>query len=85
MKNKNPAPDTLIKKFDAVQEIGTTVPIPFYNVSRIVHGSGHKELQIFGQSISLGADGDYASLEECRFAIEWFVKQLGGTVKWKGN
>lgn len=39
-----------------------------------------KTVQIWGDQISLGED--FASLKECRNAIQWYVEQLGGKVQW---
>lgn len=75
---------TVTDKIKAIQEIGTEVEIPFFEVSRVLFGSGTKKVTLFGELICLGGDdADYVSLEECRTAIEWYVMQLGGTVKWK--
>jgi hypothetical protein len=46
-------------------------------------GERTKFISFFGDQISLGED--YASLEEVRAAIEWYVEQLGGEVKWNGS
>lgn len=55
------------------------VPIP-WNVWRFL-GSPQKEISVASYQICIGED--YGSLEECRQAIEWYVDQLGGKVKWK--
>lgn len=44
-------------------------------------GKDSKSILLAGDEASLG--GDYKSLEELRSAIEWYVNQLGGKVKWK--
>jgi hypothetical protein len=73
--------ETLKEKYDAIQEIGTDVQIPFH-VARFTSTRG--SLLIFGDQVSIGTDdADFGSLEECRQAIEWYVQQLGGAVKWQ--
>jgi len=69
---------TLLEKYKKIQEIGTSVEVP-YNV-RSLFASGKNPLDIVGSDISLGED--YGSLQQCREAIEWYAGQLGGTVKW---
>jgi hypothetical protein len=41
-----------------------------------------KTIRFFGDQICLSNEGDYATLAEARKAIEWYVDQLGGKVKW---
>lgn len=43
-------------------------------------GDKQKTILIHGNEISLGED--YASLNDCREAVAWYVEQLGGKVKW---
>jgi hypothetical protein len=73
----------LIDRYKAIQQISPKVKVPFWDVSRIVQGDGHKELEIVGDMIGLGGESDLASPEEVRHALTWYVEQLGGTVKWK--
>ena len=40
-----------------------------------------KRISIGGAQASFGED--YGSKEELRVAIEWYVEQLGGKVKWE--
>lgn len=51
--------------------------VPFY-VHRFI---GSKDVSLFNGQVSFG-EGDYASIEQIQGAIEWYVHQLGGTVKW---
>lgn len=77
-------PRTLFEKHKAIQQIGTTVEVPFSEVSRLLHGSGHRQVTLAGDQICLGGDdADCGSLEELRIAIEWYVIQLGGDVTWE--
>jgi len=39
------------------------------------------QITFAGNQLSIGG-GDYVELYEARSAIEWFVDQLGGKVKW---
>lgn len=74
---------TILEKFKEIQKIGLEVEIPFYNVSRLFFGSGNKKIHIFGDQIDLGGqDADFCSIDEARAAIEWYVEQFGGKVKW---
>ena len=76
-------PKTVLERYQAIQKIGTEIEIPFYSVSRIIHGAGERRVSITGDQIDLGGtDSDFASLAECRAAIEWYVEQLGGKVQW---
>jgi hypothetical protein len=75
-------PKTLFEKYQAIQKIGSTVEVPF-NVSRLVQGSGHKRLEIVNTMVGLGGEADWAELDEVRGALQWYVEQLGGEVKWK--
>jgi nitric oxide reductase activation protein len=43
-------------------------------------GERVKFISFFGDQISLGED--FASLEEVRKALAWYVEQFGGKVKW---
>lgn len=76
--NKKNKPTTALEKFDAIQAIGTVVEVP-YDVWRIFVDS-QRPISIVGTEISLGED--YVSLDKVRDAIEWYVNQFGGTVKW---
>ena len=44
-------------------------------------GSSSSEVRLFGNQASFGED--FGTKEELRVAIEWFVDQLDGDVKWK--
>ena len=43
-------------------------------------GSNSRKIDFAGDQASFGED--YGTLGELRPALEWFVKQFGGTVKW---
>jgi len=74
-------PKTLLAKYSAIQEIGTSVEIPWH-VARLTEPRG--SLKISGNQLCIGNyDADYGSIEECRAAIAWYVEQLGGKVKWQ--
>jgi hypothetical protein len=45
-------------------------------------GSQNKLITLAGDQASLGAEADFGSLQELRTAVEWYVSQLGGKVKW---
>jgi len=46
-----------------------------------IFGEKSKEVLMSGSQASLGED--FKSLEQLRVAIEWYVDQLGGKVKWE--
>ncbi len=69
-----------IDKYNAIQKIGHSVEVP-HGVWTLFPGENVHNLEVLGDQISLG--GDYYSLEKARAAIEWYVDQLGGSVKWK--
>lgn len=45
-------------------------------------GEGAKHITVMGKQVSLTSESDFGSVEELRKAVEWYVEQLGGTVKW---
>jgi len=50
-----------------------------YHVWRMF-GDQCRFITLAGNQASLGED--YGTAEELRKAVEWYVEQLGGTVKW---
>lgn len=55
------------------------IEVPF-DVWRMF-GKNCKVISMSGNQASLGED--FGSLQELRTAIQWYVDQLGGTVKWE--
>lgn len=55
------------------------IAVPF-EVWRII---GAKTITFFGDQLCLQNEGDYARLDEARKAVEFYVEQLGGQVKWE--
>lgn len=45
-------------------------------------GSCAKSISLHGDQASLTNEGDFGNQEELRKAIEFYVDQLGGRVKW---
>jgi hypothetical protein len=72
---------TLFEKYKAIQKVGTTVEVPYEVWTAF--GSNCRELSISQTDICLGED--YKSLRQARAAIEWYVNQLGGKVKWESD
>jgi hypothetical protein len=69
----------LIDKFKAIQKIDQNVEVP-WGPMRVF---GAKQISVWGDQVSLGGtDCDYVYLDEARAAVEWYVTQLGGKVKW---
>ena len=65
------------KAYQLMKEV-KPVEIP-YNVWRMFD-QVTKEVHFANEQVSLG--GDYCTLEEVREAIEWYVDQFNGKVKW---
>jgi hypothetical protein len=72
--------ETLKQKFDAIQKIGTDHPVS-WTVARVFAPELKGQMSISGNEICLG--GDYVSIEDARYALEFYVRQLGGSVKWQ--
>jgi hypothetical protein len=67
------------KKIKKIQDKMSNIP---YHVWRIM--PGHKDcVAVFDDQISIANDGDLVTVDELRKAIEWYVEQLHGEVKWK--
>jgi hypothetical protein len=59
--------------------IANPAPTPPWEVIRAFGDS--KNFSVVGDQICLGED--YLTLEQARYAIEWFATQLGGQIKWE--
>lgn len=46
-------------------------------------GRSAKSISVNGSQASFTNEADYGTIEELRLAIEFYVEQLGGKVKWK--
>ena len=57
----------------------TPVVVP-YDVWHLF-GSQCKSIEFASDRLSFGED--YASIEEARLALEFYVEQLGGKIKWE--
>lgn len=66
--------------YKAVQKMGYEIEVP-WDVACYLANQESNKICVVGSEVSLGSD--YGSLSECRAAIEWYVKQLGGSVKWE--
>ena len=71
---------TLLKKYRAIQKIGTEVDVPHAVWTKF--SEQQRRCSIVGTDVSLGED--YCSIEQAREAVEWYVNQLGGKVTWHG-
>ena len=69
---------TVIEKYKAIQNMGTSVEVP--HEVWTLFGDKCKNVEIIGDQICLGED--FASLLQARKAVEWYTKQLGGQIKW---
>lgn len=52
-----------------------------WNVWRFFGNENGKVISFGGDTASFGED--YGNIDELRNAVEWYVKQLGGKVKWR--
>lgn len=71
---------TLMQRYLQIQKIGTEVTVP-YEVWVCLH-ERPTSLHIIGEQVQLGY-GDFVSIEQARAALNWYVTQLGGSVKWQ--
>lgn len=71
---------TVIEKLKQIKQIGTTIEVP-HGIWTLFSAQQKQILIIDEDNICLGED--YASIEQCRAAINWYAAQLGGTIKWK--
>lgn len=72
---------TVFQKVLTMRAIGPSTTVPWH-VWRCF-GSQQKEVLVSGTDVCLGED--YVSLEEARKAVDWYVEELGGQVKWHKN
>ena len=74
----------LYERICAINELSQSKPIP-WEVSRFFPGMPN-QIELFGSQIGLGSDRtdpvDMGTIDELRKALEFFVTQFGGTVKW---
>ncbi|MBV6514199.1 MAG: hypothetical protein FMNOHCHN_03789 [Ignavibacteriaceae bacterium] len=76
MKNKKPKN----KKMYEILRESTAVQVPYYAWTKM---GGSKQLEVFGNQTALSPEADYATVEEVRKALEWYIDQFGGTVTWR--
>lgn len=48
-------------------------------------GDSAKTIKFAGDQVALSQEADYGNIEELRLAIEFYVDQLGGKVKWSNK
>jgi hypothetical protein len=70
-----------MKKLKEQLKLQKDIEVPF-NVWRFL-GSDSKHILIRGDQASLGED--FGNIEELRKAVEFYVDQLGGKVKWENT
>jgi hypothetical protein len=68
----------MAKKLKEQLKLQNDIQVPF-DVWRFF-GINSKNIMVAGDQASLGED--FGKIEELRKAIEFYVDQLGGTVKW---
>ena len=73
----------LIEKYKKIQEVGSTIKVPF-EVRRFI---GSETMSVMGDQVCIceALDCDYGNIQEVRNAIAWYVEQLGGKVKWSAH
>lgn len=72
---------SLKKAYDQIQEVDSRVPEYPIRVWAVLFGRRFKPY-VSGDQIVLGPESDHANLSEAQYAVEYLVKQLGGSVKW---
>ena len=58
-----------------------TIEVPWKVWTKL--GDQCKKLEIYGNHAFISSTADSGTLPELREAIEWYVEQLGGKVKWE--
>jgi hypothetical protein len=61
-------------------ELQKDIEVPWH-VFRFFDGNT-KKIVLAGDQASLSSEGDFGSLQELQKAVQWYVEQLGGKVKW---
>jgi hypothetical protein len=59
----------------------TSIEVPYHVWTTF--GPGSKKIVVMGDQASLVEEGDYVDKEKIRKALEWYVDQMGGKVKWE--
>lgn len=67
------------RAIDNLKNAPPEIPVPWEVWS--LWGHAAKRIDFAGDQASLGED--YAKLDRIRFALEWYVDQFGGNVKWE--
>ena len=70
----------MAKKIIEQVKLQEDIEVPWH-VWRLL-GNCAKRISLHGNQASLTNQGDFGNQEELRKAIEFYVDQLGGTVKW---
>lgn len=70
----------MAKKITEQLKLQENIEVPWH-VWRMF-GNCAKRISLHGNQASLTNEGDFGNQEELRKAIEFYVDQLGGTVKW---
>lgn len=65
---------------DKLQE-NNTIEVPWHVWTKF--GEQCKHVEIMGNHAFLTKTGDSGTLQELQAAVEWYVTQLGGKVKWE--
>lgn len=70
---------TVIQKYAAIIKMNSNTTVPWY-VWRCFNAQ-QKYVSIVGTAVCLGED--YVTITQARKAVQWYVEQLGGSVKWE--
>jgi hypothetical protein len=79
---KTPAPVqalSLVDRLKALEAVGGPVVQVPYHVWTLF-GDNQKEIYLYGSEVCLGEDP--CSVAEAQAALQWYVEQFGGSVKW---
>lgn len=70
---------TAFEVFKEVQELNKSQNDTPWYVKRVM--PDNFRIEVLGEQLTFGQD--FVTIEEAREALDWFVNELGGTVKWK--
>lgn len=71
-----------MKKSKTLKNILDSAPVPPEVPWEVWTKLGSKNVLLFNEQVSFG-ESDYGTVEQMRTAIEWYVEQFDGIVKWK--
>lgn len=58
----------------------TVIEVPWHVWTTF--GPGSKKIIVMGDQATLAEEADYVDKEKIKAALDWYVEQMGGKVKW---